>query len=175
MAKNKTKPAVSVGEVNIISAVVREFRDKYLSEHGDLKNYVDINCGYCEDFARDVIGALSNFAGIDHDELQDYEYANFSGKLGRGEADGVFYASMLKRHGYGFPAGFSLKDANVTDLGDYGTHVFIVYKNMCFDSECPDGVDSPFKLPFAMRRFDNIEHFRREERVRRREGKECAF
>lgn len=114
---------------------------------------MDINNGLCDDFAGDVVRSLTP-----HCNVSDVEFANLTGGIGAEEATESFCPDFLTKHGYILPAGVTIDKLNACGLGDFGSHVFVMLTlaekdYLFFDSECVEGVSSPFELPFALRRL----------------------
>lgn len=111
-----------------------------------------INCGQCEEFAQDVVDGLFKFENF----LDVVEYANFTGIGFDGNCNEVFDVETLKSLGID-KAGYDVDTLNSALIGEIGSHVFIRLvdgnQQRYFDSECPEGVASPFQLPFAQRRI----------------------
>lgn len=134
----------------IASAVKATLKD-YI-DSGNVKCAYDVGSGACEDFAYDVIAKLTP-DGRETPDLNVIEYANLTGRAGE-DADEIFYPEMLKSIGLShIPVPIEI--LNKSGLGEVGTHVFVRWKSptgyLYFDAEVPEGVDSPFDLPFAQR------------------------
>ena len=133
-----------------VEAVIIEFRERYITK-GHAKTVFDINNGLCEDFANDVSKHLKTSRAIDCEVLG---YENLTGTVSSGEADYIFYEETLSAFEIPLPNQLTVKLLNNSTLGEgCGGHIFIRIHDMFFDAECPNGVKSPFSLPFAILRL----------------------
>lgn len=132
-----------------IADTVRSTLARYTRE-GRVKCAYDVGSGECEIFAEDVLAALGSPAGLDV-----IEYANLTGCDDGEVCNEIFDDKTLRKFGVHLPDGVSTEDLNKYGLGSVGTHVFLRWTipagYVWFDAEAPDGVDSPFNLPFARR------------------------
>lgn len=118
-----------------IGAIIRET----IGEFG--RTASDINFGFCEKFAEAVAEKLGA-------EAKTLWFDDLAGNE-QDPTDIGFDAQWLERCGYLLPAGLTVDDLN----DDCPGHCFISYGGKYFDSECPEGVDSPFFLPYVLNRF----------------------
>lgn len=133
----------------IIAKAVRAMLKTYIQKK-HVKCAYDVGSGSCEDFAEAVREALGSPPGLDC-----IEYANLTGPIGCEECDNKFYPETLQAFGVKLPPDVDVDLLNKSGLGDSGTHIFIRWETpqgyLWFDAESPQGVDSPFDLPFAQR------------------------
>lgn len=132
-----------------IARTIREVLASYLAD-GRVECAYDVGSGECESFAEDVKEALGSPDGLDA-----IDYAELTGAGEDGIANEIFDNETLARFGVKLPDGVSVEDLNNSTLGCGGTHIFLRWTApggyVWFDAETPDGVDSPFSLPFAER------------------------
>lgn len=119
--------------------------------NGTVKQAFDVGTGHCFDFADAVVERLGA-----PPSLWTIEYANYTAANSEGYASGVFDLPTLRKFRVPLPSGVAVDDLNRVDLGFTGTHAFVVWdgpqgRKIYFDAETPEGVDSPFLLPFAKR------------------------
>lgn len=120
---------------------------------GEVKCAYDVGSGACESFAEEVLVALDR-----HPKLDAIEYANLTGTIPGDEwqrCNEIFDEDTFREFQVKVPPGISVSDLNASGLGRIGTHVFVRWSapdgHLYFDAETPQGVDSPFSLPFAQR------------------------
>jgi GNAT superfamily N-acetyltransferase/RNA:NAD 2'-phosphotransferase (TPT1/KptA family) len=117
----------------------------------------DCNRGCCDDFANDVYHKLE--ADMDVTGLESVSVASFlqPGEEGYSDVEGApFDRRLLKAHWPSVvpPSGLTWKDMNrlSADAGFCdGTHVWLTWNSLHFDSEAPNGVPNFFDLPFFKR------------------------
>jgi hypothetical protein len=152
---NAVTEAVTITRQAITKAVKTTLRD-YIKA-GEVKCAYDVGSGPCEDFAHDVLAKLDNpFGGTEGHSVDAIEYANLTGEGNSlASADGIFYPETLAAFKVKLPPDVTVDLLNKSELGDIGTHIFLRWASpqgyVYFDAEAPQGVDSPFDLPFAQR------------------------
>lgn len=115
-----------------IGKIVREESEKLIKgsfQYGCFSEW-HINMGWCYDLARSVSDRLKSM-GIEHEVLDE---------------------GWLKR------SGPKIDGKYPKGIGRVGAHEFIHADGVCYDSECPEGVDSPYDIPlvqYAMRSKDH--------------------
>jgi hypothetical protein len=130
---------------NVIIQTVKEF----ISEYPRIKNAYDINGGYCDDFAADVIKKMGGYS----DNLYELDFYNLAGSYenppSEQEWPPEFDLKWLTKHEYYLPKGMTVDWLNSLSW----SHVFIYYYGKYYDSRCPEGVSSPFELPCVLDAF----------------------
>lgn len=153
-----------------IHDIVVALTDEYIAA-GHAKTAKDINAGLCESFAIDLLQRVEQEIGICNG--QDIGIANFLAEdpaTGLASEGGPFDRSLIAEHWPGFlpPEGFDWEDMDRLSHDanfDAGTHVWAYVNGLHFDAEMPDGVLSPFDLPFFQRVIASWD-----DEVRRRPG-----
>lgn len=139
-------------DTQALTDAIRAVRDRLVAS-GAYGDFAAINAGYCTDFANDVQEELGREAcerlgvgelGIDN--LMEHE----------DEEPTVMDRALLAEHWPAVvpPEGLDWDgvDALAAAAGfSCGTHVWLLCDGRHFDAEAPDGVDSPFDLPFFRR------------------------
>ena len=119
-----------------------------LMEAGRVQCAREVNEGSCDIFAMVVLRRLGSPA-----DVAVNEFADFTGP-GADEGDQYFYDDGLLASGVKIPAGVTAHSLNATGVGRYGIHQFLCWHPpsgpIYFDSEAPQGVDSPFSLPLVV-------------------------
>jgi len=140
-----------------IAAAAGETLGRWLAE-GHTKDARGINVGECrygncEDFAKEVIESL----GDAPDGVQEVDVAMFTlpedGDLFEGAP---FDRKLLRKHWPAVvpPEGLSWDDLNqLSEAAGFspGTHIWVTDGKYHYDSECPDGTENFFELPFFKR------------------------
>ncbi|WP_338923868.1 hypothetical protein V0M98_37290 (plasmid) [Pseudomonas silesiensis] len=122
-----------------IGAAIRKARDEYLTDYG-ISSYFDLNNGFCDDFALQVImrlGSPEHLYDLGNENLQDEDgYWDWGLIMGHWEIEA--------------PEGLSCDEV---DQLDFGGHIFIAdnAQRRFYDAECPNGVSSFFDLPLFRR------------------------
>ncbi len=128
-----------------INGTLREY-----TQAGLVKCAADVGLGFCEKFANDVRERLGRPV-----DVSVTEYADYTGPPGSKERDQFFCDGALLESGVKTPPGVTTDLLNATGLGRYGTHMFLRLESpagpIYFDSQAPEGVDSPFSLPLMHR------------------------
>ncbi len=139
-----------------ITAAIYKLRADYTAD-GQYANYQAINAGGCEDFAEEIHGLIgspqenSEYWMIDPSYfLQaplDGENDNWGFPLDRDYLQTQFPSVVP-------PDGLDWDDLDhISAFGNFfsGTHVWIFANGRHYDAEAPDGVETPFDLPFFKR------------------------
>lgn len=149
MIKLKTLLTETISKKEDITKAIVQTYSEY-TKNELVKCAYDVGSGLCEEFAESVLEKLGHPSNVDA-----IEFANLTGKLGCKTCDEIFYSETLKRFGVKVPSNVTIDILNKSGLGSIGTHVFLRWKSpagyMYFDAEAPNGVDSPFLLPFSKR------------------------
>lgn len=135
-----------------LPGTIRMMVDVYLkAPNTNCHTVKDINLGACMDFAEDIIekcgGETRDFYMLDtgmfyDDNLEgepDHQYQNTIETVD----GGVWNKDALDE--YGYPPD--------PQHDHVGIHQWVFYKGKHYDAEAPDGVDSPWKLPFFDRQI----------------------
>lgn len=136
-----------------LPGTIRMMIDWYLkAPNTNCTTIKDINLGLCMDFAEEVVekcgGETSELRLLDtglfydDDVNGDHHYTNTIETVD----GGVWNKDALDE--YGYPP--NPKNDHV------GIHQWIFHKGKHYDAEAPDGVDSPWKLPFFDRQIKGI-------------------
>lgn len=134
---------------DVINKLIAEYKEEF-----DVTPY-QINDGFCEDFASDVITEMGGYRdnlfemGFDNIcNIREPEFAleNWDGELIETEY-GVWAKTALEMYGYP-PVDLELIDDEIN-------HVWIYYKGKCYDAEAPEGVDTWADLPLCKKFFKN--------------------
>ncbi|MFF2532467.1 hypothetical protein ACFVS2_26730 [Brevibacillus sp. NPDC058079] len=125
-----------------ITGIIEEIREVFMLEH-NLNNFQEINCGYCDLFAQEVLWKLNdlNFYEMDTHEIVTLEDE---------ETDyGIIDENEVRmRFNIDIPP-------NLTNV-QIGYHVWITDNKRHYDAECPLGVTNMFELPFFKRYYSQI-------------------
>lgn len=129
----------SLGDGEEIGAAIRRTRDEFLKAYG-VPSYFQLNNGFCEDFALQVImqlGSPKHLYDLGNENLQDQE-------------GGWDWGLLTSHWSIEAPTGLSRDEV---DQIDFGGHVFIAddAQRRFYDAECPEGVSSFFDLPLFRR------------------------
>lgn len=135
-------PAVITREK--VSATIRAMVEKYHAEGVALEEF---NKGRCFGFALDVVNAL----GGESDSLHILEFLGYATSDENGSS-GHYSTRWLASLGLLIPEGCTSDDINRISPD----HDFIFHGDLFFDAECPDGVPSPFLLPFFVNAFTRL-------------------
>lgn len=139
-----------------ISRIVADLGARYLAE-GRAASLQQINAGSCEDFAMDLIELLEEFPSCD--SAEDVCIAGFLAvdpSTGFSMEGGPFDRELIERLWPDMvpPEGLSWDDLDRLS-GDVhfngGTHIWTALNGRHYDAESPNGVASPFELPFFKR------------------------
>lgn len=132
-----------------LSELIIQLRDEYV-EKQLVSNFEEINCGYCVDFADEIefrmkkpIGTLSN----DHFIVESEDSDGWNGD----ERD-IWDEKWLKEYNSMPPNGIKVEE--LTNLIT-GYHYWIYEDGKHYDSECPEGVENMFDLPFFKRKLSD--------------------
>jgi len=133
-----------------IALAILETLSEY-KEAGRVKHPRQIVTKSCSrQFAYDVLERLGRPM-----DVSAIEYCNLTGLSGAGQEDELYYENTLSESGVKVPPGVTADLVNASGLGWFGTHTFLRWESPAglsfFDAEVPQGVDSPFSLPFAKR------------------------
>lgn len=140
-----------------LTNLIRQTAERYVAE-GAADSFVAINSGLCGDFSREVIQAVGSeraFSmglrelGIENfltpgDDIDDFTEGN------------PFDRELIAKHWPDFapPVGLdwdTLDRISADATFNAGTHVWLSIDRVHYDAECPEGVASPFDLPFFQR------------------------
>lgn len=129
-----------------LKKAIEELRDIYLSS-GTVHSYQEINCGYCPEFADEIIcNYLKECKDIRMITTDYFKNDNDSGKS-------VWDLNILKNEYKSFlPQEILWNELNNVQLG---FHVWIYHNGKHFDAECSEGVANLFDLPFFKRDLNN--------------------
>src|SRR5436190_577831 len=145
--RNSVASSGSTTPRSVITQAINDTLQEYLKA-GRIKCARDVGTGHCEVFAKDVLDHLGRPM-----DVSVIEYENFTGPPDADEGDEIFYDDALLKSGVKLPPGVTADALNASGLGMLGMHVFLRWESpggpIFFDSEVPEGVDSPFSLPFA--------------------------
>lgn len=144
-----------------ITADVLALRDEYVENGSD--GFQEINCGECEDFARDLVSQLHKRGIIDSYDISvselltdayDGDDNNYGYPFNRETLDTVY-------PGFEPPAGISFDE--IDDISAYsnfstGTHIWTISAGRNYDAEAPGGVDNFLDLPFFQRIIQRWDH-----------------
>ncbi|MCK4665996.1 hypothetical protein KAU33_04560 [Candidatus Dependentiae bacterium] len=111
---------------------------KLFMKYANVKSPYEINDGYCEEFAMDVIDDLGGYSK-DTFELVSEEF-------------GDEWATVQP----GFKSEFGNLPLEVRKEFDLPGHVWIFHKGKHYDAEAPDGVKNFFNLPIFKRAVERI-------------------
>jgi len=140
---------------DIVTGLVREYIDK-----GCVDSAYEINCGWCSDFADDLIGRAAQLQPVP--SAQEVWVDDLLMDLG---GDGIEVRFDLERISERYPeialpAGISWADMDVI-ARDYGfaggSHVWSVIDGRHYDAETPNGVVNPFDLPYFVRVMEHYQ------------------
>jgi hypothetical protein len=139
-----------------LTTAIYKLRAEYVAK-GDYDSYRAINSGGCENFASDVDGLIGS--PTESADYQIIDPAHFL--LAPLEGDENNWGYPLDRdHLHSNwpsvvpPAGLDWDDLDhVSAFGNFssGTHIWIFSHGKHYDSEAPEGVNTPFELPFFQR------------------------
>jgi len=143
-----------------VTEAVKRVRDRMVDD-GEAPDYRTINSGLCGDFADEVADYIeNNVRGGREMDIAVYELANFiqvDPETGFAYDDGgPFDRDLILRNWPDFPLPEGVEwddlDRLSLDCGfSAGTHTFVGYGDLFFDSEAPEGVKGFFELPFFKR------------------------
>lgn len=156
LIRNEVRKAWENSHLLDLPGTIRMMIDVYLSApNTNCRTVKEINLGACMDFAEDVIekcgGATNDLYLLDtghfydDDVNGDHQYPNVIQTV----HGGVWCKESLDE--YGYPP-----DPENTHIG---IHQWIFYKGKHYDAEAPDGVDSPWDLPFFDRQIKGIDPY----------------
>lgn len=111
-------------------------RIELFTKNENVKNAYQINNGYCEEFAMDVISDLGDYG----DKTYELTTENFSDEW-----------RIVQP---GFKSDFGNLPESVKKEIDLPGHVWIFHKGKHYDSERPDGVKNFFNLPIFKRTIE---------------------
>jgi hypothetical protein len=139
-----------------ISAAIYKLRADYVT-NGQYGSYQEINAGGCEDFATDIHELIGSPA--ENLEYQMIDPAYFLQPPLDGDDDNWGFPLnrdhlQAKWPSVVPPAGMDWDDLDhISAFGNFfsGTHIWIFSHGKHYDSEAPEGVDTPFDLPFFKR------------------------
>lgn len=120
-------------------------RKEYL-ENNITDSHYHINDGLCEDFALEVIKRLNGYTD-DFYELSNHCF--MIGEDGDECENDIWDKNLLETHWNTTPP-CGVSWAQINEI-PFGTHVWIHYKGMHYDSECSEGVSNFFELPLFKR------------------------
>lgn len=127
-----------------MSNIIFNLREEYLSK-GLAKDFQEINCGQCVDFADEVESLCWEASSLSNDhfilEREDSDGWN-------GDEQDKWDEDWLKHYGSLPPEPYTVKD--LTDKIK-GYHCWIYFEGKHYDAECPEGVANMFDLPFFQR------------------------
>lgn len=146
---------------DLIKKAISNERTRMVDD-GEVEDFVDINRGFCEDFAFEVMAIVMNVAGRKSDELgiADVSIVNFV-KVHPSTGCAYDYGGPFDRDllAERYPAteppeGLTWEDMDALSAfhGFYeGTHILVEHAGRLYDAEVPEGVDNLFALPFFSR------------------------
>lgn len=122
--------------MNIIDFILK-LRDHYLREYG-LKSYLEINQGYCGEFADEIEIEFPDGEAVSFDYIFD---ENESLDWVKDSAGNEAYKKYAK----------STPPFSKEELIKMPYHIWFYFKGKNYDAECPEGVENFFDLPFYKR------------------------
>lgn len=136
--------------IEMVTSTILSIRDSYMDK-GNLKYYSEINAGLCCEFAEDVVYTLRELTKCKPQVFSsDYLMIEENDDL----SDRWDIDILKSRSDVQLPDGFTFNDLNNMNIG---YHVWITYKSLHFDAECPQGVRNIFDLPFYQRCFERYD------------------
>lgn len=144
----------SPAAIEILKKAVIDLRDQYIDEGAD--DARDINRGQCEDFAEDL---REKFADKGFATARDISIDEYMQPMLDGDDNNYGYPFDRELLEASFPGFKPPKELSMDDLDHVssyasfspGTHVWVVHEGRHYDAEAPEGVESPFELPFFQR------------------------
>lgn len=136
---------------------IREIRKIYV-QTGKARSFRDINRGWCDNFASDVI---ESFGGSLATRLLDVSPASFQTVGNDDFGDGrPFDRKLLRRFWPKVIPPLGMTWDHLDQLSEEagfgnGTHVWLTDERLHYDAECPQGVENFLDLPFFRRVIDS--------------------
>lgn len=133
-----------------VTQAILTVRQRYLDE-GEVECLYDIGSGLCDTFAMDVIQELG---GYQSSPVTEYGLDNFALPGEDGHADPPYAYDLDVFAQFGItspPEGWTWEELGEVDLSG---HVFLGPSKppgKFYDAEAPEGVSTPFDLPFFQR------------------------
>ncbi|WPS85670.1 hypothetical protein SMD22_01035 (plasmid) [Brevibacillus halotolerans] len=124
------------GAINVTS-IVEKIRTAFLFEHS-LDNFQEINCGWCDLFAQEVLFELK---GLGFNEMDSHEILMLENEE---EDAGIIDEKAVKER-------YSIEIPPTLINVQIGYHVWLTDDKKHYDAECPEGVSNMFDLPFFQR------------------------
>lgn len=138
-----------------LTDLIRETSARYIAE-GAADSFIKINSGLCGDLSHEVIQAVGSHHAYEIG-LTELGIDNFLTPSEDDFIDGnPFDRDLITRHWPNFqpPPGLdwdTMDKISAAATFNPGTHVWLSIGGEHFDAEAPEGVASPFELPFFKR------------------------
>lgn len=134
-----------------ISALIKKEVDGWINESDEIENAKDINSGLCGDFADYIVGKYGKEYGLSFTDSYDiYDYDTHDIQDASPKYDNLDRNSELFKD--------LIALAEKSEAYKAG-HIFIYCESnkSFYDSECPEGVLDPLKLPIFKRFVSEME------------------